>query len=663
MNKIKGDNYEAYILNYLIAELKYDNAWLWKNVPERILFDELIITDYNDYLDKKNDIGIDILALKENQYTYIQCKNYEGSICVQDLAGYFFFRVLYPNKKCQVFYNGNLSSRIKKFAVQDEYINVPYITDNNYMVNTNKKNIDLVPRNYQLDIVKQYNNSKRFIISLPCGMGKTYTSFLIAKSFDNIIFFAPTRELCIQTLDYFSALLVDYKCYLVSSDGERNPNKINLSKKNLLVSTFDSCDVINILVKKLKDPFIIIDEFHNLSKNDIYNKKYPFYDLLHSNFKILFLSATPKYLDNKEVFGNKIYKYDWNKAIENKYINDFEIILPSDSYTNINLNDFISLFNIDNKNIDQSEYEHIIKMYFIIRNLLFNGNIKCIIYLLDTNVASKCATIIQWMSLLFKRQMITNIIDYRTDKNSRKIILDNFANNSEINILLNVHVLDEGIDVPACDSVFITNPSYNIQNIVQRMSRCNRRYVGKERSYIYLWTDKEKTKEILDYINNNTNNEFNYKYNTMDLKSNQLIRSNDILNQNNEINNSIETSKSKYYCDICNYRTDNRVCWYKHKRTNKHIVLKSSPNNKMLSNNSSNQKGTKYFCGYCDYYTDHKVYWFKHKKTLRHIQLKDKKDNNILVNNNSNQLLKYKLDLIENIINTKNISSFERNLS
>lgn len=91
MNKIKGDNYENYILNYLIEFEKYGQAWLWKNLPEKILFQENIIQDYLSYSQVRNDIGIDIVAFKDNKYKYIQCKNYNDTICVKDLAGYYFF--------------------------------------------------------------------------------------------------------------------------------------------------------------------------------------------------------------------------------------------------------------------------------------------------------------------------------------------------------------------------------------------------------------------------------------------------------------------------------------------------------------------------------------------------------------------------------------------
>jgi len=372
-------------------------------------------------LSKKNDIGIDIIAEKNNQYIYVQCKNYETTICIQDLAGFFFFKTLFPNKTYKVFFNGNLSSRIKKLVDLREYTYLPMSTTINKIIVKDKDPSIMIPRDYQKEILSLYNNSTRFVVSLPCGMGKTFISFLIAKTFNNIIFFAPSRQLCIQTIELFSSGLPNHKCKLISCDGERDVNNFVFEKHNLLVSTFDSCDVIVKIIDKLvKNTLIIIDEFHNLSSNDLDNHKYPFYKILNSEHKILFMSATPKYLDKISIFGNNVYKYDWNKAIQMKYINDFEIVLPTKYYMEIDLNEFISLFDINNQKIKEIEYDNTRKMYFITRSILFNGNKKCIIYLTDTDNAVKCQKIIQWMSLLFGRTITTNIINYKTDKITRQ---------------------------------------------------------------------------------------------------------------------------------------------------------------------------------------------------------------------------------------------------
>lgn len=73
----------------------------------------------------------------------------------------------------------------------------------------------------------------------------------------------------------------------------------------------------------------------------------------------------------------------------------------------------------------------------------------------------------------------------------------------KISIILNVHVLDEGIDIPECDSVFLTNPNNNPTNIIQRISRANRLSGDDSKiAKILVWSkDTNKITKINDIIN------------------------------------------------------------------------------------------------------------------------------------------------------------------
>jgi phage anti-repressor protein len=104
--------------------------------------------------------------------------------------------------------------------------------------------------------------------------------------------------------------------------------------------------------------------------------------------------------------------------------------------------------------------------------------------------------------------------------------------------------LNEGIDIPICDSVFITDPNNNIENLVQRMSRANRICLTKTECQIYMYCNEKKISKVLDYINTNTNNELcdkiykirfdnktkpiETKYN-LELNSNYIIKITDFL--------------------------------------------------------------------------------------------------------------------------------------
>ncbi len=521
MNKIKGDNYELFILNKL--KQNYDSVWLWKDIPEYILFEEKIIIDYDIYSLYRNDIGIDILAKKDDNYIYVQCKNYTNTICIEDLAGYLFFKDNYKDKKCYVYYNGTLSNRIKHFYNnKNEFINVPYINQDINDIKNNNNNIE--PRIYQTEAYDMLKNKNRSILNLPCGMGKTYTSYLLGKDHNNIIFFAPTKELCLQTLNVYKNYLKSYNHILISSDGTRKLSNIELKNKNVIISTFKSCDIINKIIEKIDNPYIIIDEYHNLSVNDITNKNNEFYKILHSKYNILYLSATPKFMDNIKIFGNTIFKYNWNNAIKNNYINDFEIILPSKEYISLEFDKFTNLFKMNN---DQNyDTKTIRQLYFLMRSILFNGNKKCIIYLTDVNKAQKCSKILDWMMRLFNVELEKGIIDYKTSKNERNKIIQNFEESNNMYIILNVHIMDEGINIPICDSVYILKPNDNIDNIIQRMSRCNRKCNNKNKSSIYLWCSEKKVKKILDYIDDKSGGEFKEKIKWTNLELTKITNDN-----------------------------------------------------------------------------------------------------------------------------------------
>lgn len=87
MSKIdKGTYYEEYVCNYINNSNTYSNnnllAYLWKDVPDFILFNAKLIDDINDCRINRDtcknyihDIGIDIIQLntETNKISFIQC--------------------------------------------------------------------------------------------------------------------------------------------------------------------------------------------------------------------------------------------------------------------------------------------------------------------------------------------------------------------------------------------------------------------------------------------------------------------------------------------------------------------------------------------------------------------------------------------------------------
>jgi len=489
-----GFAYEYFVLEQIKND--YDKVWHWRDFPEKLMYENNLIKDYDTFCKYRYDIGADLVGFKDNKYYFIQCKNFNDTILMENLAGFYFLLYEY-NLTGVLYYNGKLSQRVLDLTTNKiQFINLPF---NNITIESKIVENPLIIRDYQQDAYEQLLNKKSSILSLPCGMGKTFTTSLMAKHYDNIIILSPLRFLAYQTLKNFKNYLgCEYSPILISVDGKRNIDDINsyMKYKNIISSTYDSIDIVIQLINKLQNVYIIIDEFHNLSDNNINDTKNDMYKLINYNCDKIFVSATPL-----KGFCNitDIYNYSWKDAIQNKYICDFSIYIPDKNETYQSFIELINkLSNIINGKI-------IKKAYFLLKSMLFNGDKKCICYMTKIINALEMCNILNWLSKFIGVEIEYWQIDCNTKKTIREKIINNFKETTKIAILINVHILDEGINIPECDSVFITQPSNNMINIIQRMCRANRIIENKNNCNIYLWCKEKKADIILNYIFENTN--------------------------------------------------------------------------------------------------------------------------------------------------------------
>jgi hypothetical protein len=123
--------------------------------------------------------------------------------------------------------------------------------------------------------------------------------------------------------------------------------------------------------------------------------------------------------------------------------------------------------------------------------MLYFGYKKCIIYCKTIEEIKKYEEeIIILNKNYYNIELKTNKITYKTSLKKRDKIINEFKKDYKMNILFSVHTLDECIDIPKCDSVYITYKVVNPINIIQRISRCLRVYENKGKSGIFLWCNK-----------------------------------------------------------------------------------------------------------------------------------------------------------------------------
>ena len=483
-----GTEYEYFVLNNIRD--KYDRAWHWLDFPEKLLYELNIIKDYDRFKKYRHDIGADLVAVKDNVYYFIQCKNFKDTIYIDTLAGFYF--LLYENNLNGIlYYNGTLSERLVDLSTnKTPFINLPF---NNENIVFNEPENKVVARDYQIEAYNELKGKTASILSLPCSMGKTFVASLLGGDYDNVIILSPTRALTHQTLERFKEYLGSkYNYILISVDGRTKIKELKkiISTQNVISSTFDSCDILNQLIGKLKNSLLIVDEFHNLSENMINDTDNPINKLINNPINKVFVSATPI----KDLMNiTNIYTYSWQKAIQNKYICDFNIYLP-------NIPEINKYIEIIQNNYTEIEIKLMKKAYNLIKSMLFNGDKRCICYLTTIEKAHIFNRMLSFVGNIFNIEISREQIDCTTRRMKRTEIIQKFKNSNRLFVLLNVHVLDEGIDIPECDSVYITQPNNNIINIVQRMCRANRIYQNKTECNVYLWCSEKKTEKILNYL-------------------------------------------------------------------------------------------------------------------------------------------------------------------
>jgi hypothetical protein len=158
-----GLTYEYFVLEQIKKD--YDKVWHWKNFPEKLMYDNNLIKDYNNFCKYRYDIGADLVAMKDNKYYFIQCKNFNDTILMEHLAGFYFLLYEY-NLTGILYYNGKLSQRVLDLSNNKiQFINFPFNNSTIDIIQDIEK--PLIIRDYQLEAYNKLLFKNSSILSLP----------------------------------------------------------------------------------------------------------------------------------------------------------------------------------------------------------------------------------------------------------------------------------------------------------------------------------------------------------------------------------------------------------------------------------------------------------------------------------------------------------------
>lgn len=421
-------------------------------------------------------------------------------------------------------------SDIKKtFSVIDENY-IKKVLNNNLKISepTMSKNVEFY--DYQKEAIEKWAlNGYRGIFDMATGTGKTFTGAgAICRLFNDkkklsVIICCPFTHLVEQWYDELKENFnIDaIKCYgssdyLTKLNREAlkfKRNKINFFCAIITNASFKKEKIQSMIQLNLPSTLLLVDEAHNFGADDIsktMNVDYPYR---------LALSATLErhndtYGTEKlhDFFGEKCIEYTLERAIREGKLTPYKyhpiiVYLTENEYEKyIEISKQLSKFIKHN----DEELSEIAKKMLIKRARIISGAenkitaLKNIIvnYKNDYNMLVYCGAVKYSDSIYTsddedKRQIdiILNILNkelsiyssrFTANENSeerRKII--NAFKEQEIQALVAIKCLDEGLNIPAIKTAFILASSTNPKEYIQRRGRVLRKFPGKEYAEIY----------------------------------------------------------------------------------------------------------------------------------------------------------------------------------
>jgi superfamily II DNA or RNA helicase len=365
------------------------------------------------------------------------------------------------------------------------------------------------------------SNTKEFKIALAEGSGNNEH---IPYSFFNILFLVPRISLIDQTIDRLVAYGIP-KEKVGAYFSERK------EKKEIMICTYHSVIRNPLLIRR--SSIVIFDEVHLI--RDTSKSFIKIFDIVVEDPKraILGLTAT---LDERD-FKNStilavlppIIKYPIKKAVKDKRLAKPVVIPIKVSLTEKELREY-DMYSTKIKNISNK-----FKRYDVdsMTNLLKKGgfasgmakawfsNIRKRKLLLSyaENKLAETANIIQkkfpdekimvfsetiesierLRDILMTRGIESKIIDAKVKAIERQRILNDWG--TTFNVLLSVHTLEIGYDVPQVRIEIILATTSNINQIVQRIGRVLRKYDGKNIALIYVvYVPDTKDDNVIDVV-------------------------------------------------------------------------------------------------------------------------------------------------------------------
>lgn len=375
---------------------------------------------------------------------------------------------------------------------------------------------ELTPHSYQIEAIQALqNNSWEGILEMATGTGKTITSLLAMQQYKKengrafVIIFAPFKHLVDQWKKECERFNVKFPtmCYeskakwLPELEREVRNFNIGITDFHVVITTYDAAakpDFVVQISKLQEHAFLIADECNYLGSAQFRNVSF-------ANIKArIGLSATPdRWWDEggtiflKDFFQGVVYTYSLEEAITANKLTQYTYEPHIVSFTETELEDYnkltkriINQFN--NKNRDEDKLSQLNRKRALIIAKA-SEKIPRLLSLLDEKGTENIYHTIVYCAenqvnkltfALSQRGLRVHKFDSTVPTKERQRILSAFAD-EEIQVLVAIKCLDEGVDVPSTRCAYFLASTSNPREFVQRRGRILRTFLGKKLAEIH----------------------------------------------------------------------------------------------------------------------------------------------------------------------------------
>jgi len=304
----------------------------------------------------------------------------------------------------------------------------------------------------------------RAMVVMATGLGKTYLAAFFARHFGKVLFIAHREEILHQAKQSFARVIPGKTFGIYNGKTKEGQSDVVFAsiftlsmKKHLRAFAQDEFDLI------------IVDEFHHAAAKS--------YERVLDYFKPKFLlgiTATPDRNDHKDVYaicdGNVAYRIDFIEAVQRGWLAPFRYygVYDDTDYTKItwrgNRYDEAELLQVQ---LRLEMAEHILRAW-------------------ETHKQTK--TLVFCSSI----QQADFLSNYFSEKNYRAVSLHSkqvqitrakaikMLEQGELDAIFTVDLFNEGVDIPAVDTLLFVRPTESLTIFTQQIGRGLRLHQGKD---------------------------------------------------------------------------------------------------------------------------------------------------------------------------------------